>query len=241
MRWPTSPTAGSSTTASPTRPCDRAGGATRCGADKIGPIVSRGVLLDVAAGHGRRAPRARLRDHRRRPRRRRSSRPRSRCVPGDVALRAHRPDAAAPRRRHARATTTTRPGLSTAHDRWVRRPRPRRRVHRHLRLRGVAAAGLGGDDGRAHDPPARHGPAPGPELRPRGAWPPTAPPTASTSSSSPPTRSRSPAAAAPRCARWPPSSQHRRSAPRLTWPGLAGVRSSCRDKDSGFSSARERR
>jgi len=27
-------------------------GLTRCGAEKLGPIVSRGVLLDVAAGHG---------------------------------------------------------------------------------------------------------------------------------------------------------------------------------------------
>ena len=36
-------------------------GLTRCGADKIGPIMSRGVLLDLPAAQRRRSTRARLR------------------------------------------------------------------------------------------------------------------------------------------------------------------------------------
>ena len=172
-------------------------GLTRCGAEKLGPIVSRGVLLDVAAVHGVGPARARLRHHRRGPRCRRRPRPDD-AGAGGRGLCAHRVRCACSTTATPWPTTTTARACPPPPSRWIRGPRPGRGVHRHLRVRGVAAPGLGRHDGRAHDPPAGHGPDPGPELRLRGPGRRTARPTASTSSCSAPAPSRSPAGAAPR-------------------------------------------
>ena len=84
--------------------------------------------------------------------------------------RPHRADDAASRRATARATrSATSPGLTTGTIRVVPPPRRRRRRHRHARHGGVPRRGPRGAVPRAHDPAARHGAHPGPELRPRGA------------------------------------------------------------------------
>ena len=127
-----------STTASRPTP-STAHGASRCGIDKVPPIVTRGVLLDVARAkgvdrlEGGTAVTADDLDAARRA-------GRGRAGAGRRGAGAHRPDAALPRRRPARATRIPSAGLGMQRGRVDAQPRRRRGRHRQLHVRGRARA-----------------------------------------------------------------------------------------------------
>ncbi len=182
MRSRTWATTGSSTTTSRTTSCTTEGGAAKLGIENFGPVVTRGVLLDIARGHGV--------DH----------------FDDNYAITGADLDAAATaagisiaagdailirtgQMHFLRAGDKQRYSLPVARtvntvDRVVARQRHRRGRHRHDDLRGLSVRRPGRVHAGAHDPTPRHGPGPGPELAPRRSRRATAPPTAGTTSCS---------------------------------------------------------
>ena len=156
-------------------------GAARCGIHRLGTVVSRGVLLDVARALGRRRARARLPDHARRPRRRRArwpASPSSRatscwCGPARWCT-------CSPERRDLVAYTWPSPGLTIETAEWFHAPRRRRGGHRHPGLRGLPVPVRGRLPARPPAAPGGDGPDPGPELGARRARRRTAPTTVAT-------------------------------------------------------------
>ena len=187
---PRAATAASSTTATRRRPSS-ADGAARCGIHRLGAVVSRGVLLDVARALGRRRARAGLPDHARRPRRGVRAGAASTSEPGDIVLvRTGQMVHLAPDRRDLVAYTWPSPGPDHRDGGVVPRPRRRRGGHRHAGLRGLPVPARGRLPPGAPAAPGRDGPDPGPELGARPAGRATAPPTAATPSCSTPPRCR---------------------------------------------------
>ena len=169
-------------------------GAARLGIEHVGPVATRGVLLDIARLHGvdhfdenyaitgddldaaaaARASRC-------------SPATRCSCAPG-------RCTSSAPAT--GSATRMPSPGLSTQSIEWLRDHDVAAGRHRHDDVRGLPVRGPEGVHARAHDPAPRHGPRAGRRTGTSTTSRPTARPTASTTSCSSRRRCRSPARSA---------------------------------------------
>ena len=138
---------------------------------------TRGVLLRRRPAQGRRVVRRAVRDHRRRPRRVRSTAPACAVESGRRRARAHRADALAARGRPASGTPTSRPASASSAVEWLHDHDVAADRHRHARVRAVPVPGRQPVPVPvAHDRPARH------RACPRGS--------SGTSTSSPPTARR---------------------------------------------------
>ena len=159
-------------------------GAAKLGIEHFGPVVTRGVLLDIARLHGVDGLERRIRDRWRRSRRRP---PRARVCAiesGDIVLVRTGNMRLLRRRRQARATPATRPGVGVGAIEWFHDSRGRGGRDRHARVRGLAVRGSALDAARPHARTcATRGWCRG-SCGTSTRWPTTARPTVSTSSCS---------------------------------------------------------